>query len=1578
MARLEVGVSLRYFAVASLALVLFSWASPKLAQSQTDPNAGIIPFSTHEFGIDLATGNITTTIPVRNKTGKIPFSYAIVSNNQAYTTASGSSTSWNVTTGFYGSPTGPAQLIGVGLQYTKNGINCNGGSFWTHLAVSDSTGASHPFGASFEINTCSSAPLSAATTTDGSGYTLVVSNQESGPWTLYDKSGNNVNLLAIETELSWAESDPDNVSLHYSAGGTPQIYTDTLNTTALTATMNYSNEALGDTYTYTDASGNDQSYSVSYTNFTVGTAFACTGIKELAPASRYLPTTITTPTGAKYQISYESTASGYTGRIAKIAYPSGGSIQYTYSGGNNGITCASGVVPLLTVTTNDNKGNTAVWTYANSNTGTGNFTVTKTDPAGNQTVYTFAGEYQTQAAYYHGSASGTPLKKVITCYNANFSSCATAPSVITPTQTDVYTSFNGGPSNLVETKYDSYGNVIEVARYDFGVNLGAAPTAKPLSNTLNYYGQTWNGSTSSPACSPYPAGTYINDTPCYSHTENSAGTDVARTQIAYSATGHPTSTSRWASGSTWLASTALYNANGTVQWTKDAAGNQTSYAYNGTGGCNGLLPTSVTYPLIGAEYFTWDCNGGVLLTDKDVNKQTTTYAYNDPLWRQTQISNPDGGSTTTTYNTGAALPWSISTSTTITASSNLTKTTVLDGLGRTTQTQLTSDPDGVDYVDTTYDLLGRTASVSNPYRSKTEGTYGITQYSYDALSRMTNLQHPDGTSISTTYTGRATEVSDEGNGNKSVQRISQIDGLGRLVDVCELTTQTVSGNITPTPSACNLDITPATGFLTSYTYDALNNILSVSQGGLNGRSFQYDGLSRLAVSQNPESGTITYNYNSAGDLYQRVAPEPNQTGTTQVTTTYTYDALHRLTGKSYSDGTPGAGYYYDQPSPWGVTATNYMGRLTQTYADNGLAGSAFSYDSMGRVAHQWQCTPLTCGMTSVYLTFTYDLMGDLTSSNNNGDGVTYSNNYDAAARLTSVQSSLSDSQHPGTLVTYGGYNALQKPDTITLGNGIVEDLAYSNRGWLYSIGESPNTYGFNIYNWSSKTLGFAPNGNILYSNDSANSNWAYTYDDMNRLTQATCTANADQCPAVQGLTYSYDRFGNRWTEKVTAGMGIQPAYNYNAKNQIDISGVTYDAAGDVTNDGYGFGNTYYYDAENRIIQVNGTMGQCSTATACYVYDALGHRVRATVSGQTRDFVYDLSGRTIDEFTPGGSGWLGTWTRGEAYAGNMHIATYANGTTQFDNSDWLGTFRARSDVSGNLVESCSSMPFGEDLTCTGTELTPIHFTGKEHDFESGNDFFPARYYSSGPAHFLTPDPGGLNVVDPSNPQSWNQYAYVMNNPVIYTDPSGLDYSLPNLNRIYSFDAVSNDGNTYMIDGLQVSQAAFLGQLDFGNGAGGGEFWAAGNDNGHWAPTGGGIGCDGPICAVYFVDWSANLPNLDLIAANNQGAGGGRKTNLQNATCDNPYPITNDSAVINASYQNPPPDVTTVQSFFPLGGHCTSIAPNIQCYFYDSGGCSLTMCAMPYVPFVQGAYPGIWIPKKNAPTTYIKEQVCAKIK
>jgi RHS repeat-associated protein len=226
---------------------------------------------------------------------------------------------------------------------------------------------------------------------------------------------------------------------------------------------------------------------------------------------------------------------------------------------------------------------------------------------------------------------------------------------------------------------------------------------------------------------------------------------------------------------------------------------------------------------------------------------------------------------------------------------------------------------------------------------------------------------------------------------------------------------------------------------------------------------------------------------------------------------------------------------------------------------------------------------------------------------------------------------------------------------------------------------------------------------------------------------------------------------------------VQPSYVFTANNQINQSGppaVTYDAAGNMTDDGLGLGNAYTYDAENRIITA------ANGYTASYVYDAFGHRVRSTVNGQTRDFLLDLQGRTIDQYTSG------TVTRSEAYAGGQHVATYANSTAQFDNSNWLGTSRVRTNASGGAIESCTSLPFGEDLTCSASEPSPIQFTGQEHDAESGNDHFPFRYYGETMARWLTPDPSGLAAVDPANPQSWNRYAYVNGNPLSFIDPTGL--------------------------------------------------------------------------------------------------------------------------------------------------------------------------------------------------------------
>src|SRR5262249_24052269 len=132
--------------------------------------------------------------------------------------------------------------------------------------------------------------------------------------------------------------------------------------------------------------------------------------------------------------------------------------------------------------------------------------------------------------------------------------------------------------------------------------------------------------------------------------------------------------------------------------------------------------------------------------------------------------------------------------------------------------------------------------------------------------------------------------------------------------------------------------------------------------------------------------------------------------------------------------------------------------------------------------------------------------------------------------------------------------------------------------------------------------------------DSVLGSWTYTYDSAfsDRISSATCTAN---CANGWGSdSWTYDEYGNRWTQ--TASVGPNGRYTFNSKNQItSASGTLYDNAGNMLNDG--LGNTYSYDALSRLTGVNGT-------ASTFMYDPFGNRVSQVVNGIATDFVYDGS------------------------------------------------------------------------------------------------------------------------------------------------------------------------------------------------------------------------------------------------------------------------------------------------------------------------------------------------------------------
>jgi len=191
----------------------------------------------------------------------------------------------------------------------------------------------------------------------------------------------------------------------------------------------------------------------------------------------------------------------------------------------------------------------------------------------------------------------------------------------------------------------------------------------------------------------------------------------------------------------------------------------------------------------------------------------------------------------------------------------------------------------------------------------------------------------------------------------------------------------------------------------------------------------------------------------------------------------------------------------------------------------------------------------------------------------------------------------------------------------------------------------------------------------------------------------------------------------------------------------------YDAAGNLRYD-QTTGNYLRYDAENRLIGVGSSVS--------YVYNGAGQRVEKNLSGVKTDYLYDLASHVITAFQS-----AGTWQRGEIYAGGWHLGTYYPNATYFSLTDWLGTEHYRTDNLGNLYQTCYDLPFGDGQTCAGTDVSPLHFTGKERDTESGLDNFGARYYGSSLGRFMVPDwaskPTGVPYANFGNPQSLNLYS-----------------------------------------------------------------------------------------------------------------------------------------------------------------------------------------------------------------------------
>jgi RHS repeat-associated protein len=232
---------------------------------------------------------------------------------------------------------------------------------------------------------------------------------------------------------------------------------------------------------------------------------------------------------------------------------------------------------------------------------------------------------------------------------------------------------------------------------------------------------------------------------------------------------------------------------------------------------------------------------------------------------------------------------------------------------------------------------------------------------------------------------------------------------------------------------------------------------------------------------------------------------------------------------------------------------------------------------------------------------------------------------------------------------------------------------------------------------------------------------------------------------------------------------------------------TYDANGNVLTDSI---NTYAWDADG-----NSTTVGSVTLT----FDALDRMVEQDHSGTYTEIVYAPTGAKLALMSgTGGS----TLQKAFVPLPGKALAVYtSSGLNHYRHSDWLGSTRLTSSTTQTYLSSLAYDPFGGTYATSGT--TDPSFTGQNPDTVSGDDDFLFREYSN-VGRWVSPDPAGMSAVDPTNPQSWNRYAYVLNNPLANVDPLGL--CAPN---DYTCDTgsgpINNGGNSgdCSVDGAAVS-------------------------------------------------------------------------------------------------------------------------------------------------------------------------------
>lgn len=650
--------------------------------------------------------------------------------------------------------------------------------------------------------------------------------------------------------------------------------------------------------------------------------------------------------------------------------------------------------------------------------------------------------------------------------------------------------------------------------------------------------------------------------------------------------------------------------------------------------------------------------------------------------------------------------------------------------------------------------MGRPKRSTNPYRLGE--TILWTTNTFDTAGRPWKVTTPDGAIVETTYAlattgshiGTVVTVKDQA----AKPRRSITNALGQLVRVDEPN------------NAGQLGTVASPNQPTSYSYDTLNNLTTVNQG-IQTRTFSYNSLSRLLSATNPESGTISYSYDLNGNLTSKVDAR-------SITTSYTYDALNRVTQRSYSGEsgytTPNVTYTYDDSQ-----IANSRGKLTKV--SSSISETRYTaFDILGRVLSSQQITDGQAYSSA----YTYNLSGALVEQTY-PSGRIVKNVLDNNGDLSLVQSRKNQNFGYHTYASSFTYNAAGSMTSMQLGNGRWESKQFNSRLQPTQIALGATQGAANLWQMQYEFGELLENGSVDITKNNSNvakqtittpvaggsggfsAVQTFTYDSLKRIATATEKIGGNQ---TWKQSFEYDRFGNREFDRPNTTTiptncldeVCNPEIDSQNNRIDDQQGYEYDQVGNVTKNAENL--RFIYDAENKIAEVRDATS--NVLINQYFYDGDGTRIKAVKMSGVTTYAYDAFDKLVAEY-------------------ESDPPTIQNPAVSYMTSDMLGSPRVITDANGVVTSRRDFMPFGDEITAGVGARTTEHgysagdginqkFTGQLRDEEVKLDYFNARHLAFTLGRFMSADIFGGKI---SNPQTLNLYAYALNNPLKWVDPTG---------------------------------------------------------------------------------------------------------------------------------------------------------------------------------------------------------------